>query len=163
MLIFVILISVFNCIHFCRYFIDSIKTEHDGMGTVYIPEPNIQQQYTAYFKDEFNNIEYTKALPVVNETGLGIQVQNLGKQINITVQRTENVTEDKKYVKLYAIINNQIVYKANIKLFNKATQTLQIKTDSFPTGVIQLTLFNSNFLPLAERVVFIKNDNFRLC
>ncbi len=141
-------------------FIDSIKTDHDGMGTVYIPEPNIQQQYTAFYKDEFNNIEHTKPLPVVNETGLGIQVQNLGKQVNVTVQRTENISDDKKYVELYAIINNQIVYKANIKLLNKTTQTLQIKTDSFPTGVMQLTLFNSNFLPLAERIVFIKNDNF---
>ncbi|MFY7964670.1 MAG: hypothetical protein ACOVO1_07220 [Chitinophagaceae bacterium] len=140
--------------------IDSIKTEHDGMGSFYIAEPNILEQYTAYYKDEFNNIEYTKQLPTVVDAGVAMQVQNLGNQISVTIKRTSDVTDEKKYIKLYGIINNMMVYKANIKLVNKTTQTLQIKTDSLPTGVMQFTLFNSNYVPLAERIVFIKNDNY---
>jgi hypothetical protein len=40
-------------------FVDSIKTDYDGMGSFYINEPNALQQYTAYYKDELNNIEYS--------------------------------------------------------------------------------------------------------
>jgi len=130
------------------------------MGTFYIAEPKSQDQYTAYYKDEFNGIEYTKSLPNVLATGIGMQVQNLGTQVSITIKRNLNVTDDLKNVKLYGIINSQIVYKANIKLFNKTTQTLEIITDSFPTGVMQLTLFNSNYQPLVERIVFINNNNY---
>jgi hypothetical protein len=89
-----------------------------------------------------------------------MQVQNIGNQISVTIKRIDDVTDDKKYIKLYGIINNMIVYKANIKLVNRTTQTIQIITDSLPSGVMQLTLFNSNYLPLAERIVFIKNENY---
>lgn len=140
--------------------VDSIKTEHDGMGSVYIAEPNMQQQYTAYYKDEFTNIEYTKALPTVAASGVGMQVQNFSKTVIVNIKRSEDVSDDKKLLKLYAIINGQIVYKASLKLFKKNAHSLSIPTNSLPTGTMQLTLFNDNYLPLAERIVFIKNDNY---
>ncbi len=142
-------------------FIDSIKTDHDGMGTVYINNPNVQQQYAAYYTDEFTGIEHTKQLPTVTLDGVAMQVQNLGKVSVVTIKRTEAVSDDKKYVKLFAFMNEEVVFKAIIKLANKTTQTLQIPTDSFPTGVLQLTLFNDNYLPLSERIVFVKNDNYQ--
>jgi hypothetical protein len=141
--------------------IDSIHTDHDGMGAIYIAEPNVQQQYTAFYKDEFTGIEHTKLLPTVLANGVAMQVQNMDKQITVTIKRSDTVSVDKKFVKLYATINNQLVYKALIKLINKPSHTLQIPTDSFPTGVLQLTLFNDNYLPLAERIVFIKNENYQ--
>ena len=140
--------------------IDSIKTDHDGMGNIFIAEPNLQQQYTAYYKDEFTDIEHTKLLPSIVANGVGMQVQNLGKVTIVNIKRSEDVSDDKKFLKLYALMNGQIVYKASLKLLKKNAYSLSIPTDSLPTGIMQLTLFNDNFLPLAERIVFIKNDNY---
>jgi len=141
--------------------IDSINTDHDGMGTIYIAEPNAQQHYTAFYKDEFTGIQRTQLLPAVAASGVGIQVQNMGKQIAVTIKRSDTVSDDKKFVKLYAMMSNQIVYKAIIRLINKPIHTIQIPTDSLPTGLMQLTLFNDNYLPLAERIVFVKNDSYQ--
>lgn len=141
--------------------IDSIKTEHDGMGSIFIAEPSIKQEYTAYYKDEITGIEHVKNLPILIDSSVGMQVQNLGKVIVVNIKRSEVVNDDKKYLKLYAIINNQVVFKAKFKLVNKTSQTLEIPADSLPTGILQISLFNANYLPLAERIVFIKNDNYQ--
>ena len=141
--------------------IDSIKTEHDGMGSIFIAAPNIKQAYTAYYKDDLTGIEHVKSLPTIIDSSVGMQVQNLGKVVVVNIKRSEVVSDDKKYLKLYAIINNQVVYKAKFKLVNKSSQTLEIPADSLPTGIMQISLFNANFLPLAERIVFVKNDNYQ--
>jgi len=141
--------------------IDSIKTEHDGMGSIFIAEPNINQEYTAYYKDDLTGAEHAKNLPTVVDSSVGMQVQNLGKVVVVNIKRSELVSDDKKYLKLYAIINNQVVFKAKFKLVNKTYQTLEIPADSLPTGIMQISLFNANYLPLAERIVFIKNDTYQ--
>ncbi len=140
--------------------IDSVKSDYDGMGTFYIAEPSLQQQYTFYYKDEYSGIEHSKLLPNVKDIGVGMQVQNVGKFVNIVITRTNDASEDKKFLKLYGLSNNEVVYRANIKLLNKTKQTVQIETDSFPSGILQFTLFSGNDVPLSERIVFVKNENY---
>lgn len=141
-------------------FIDSIKTEHDGMGSVYIDKPNIQHQYIAYYKSLASGETYENTLPLVAENSVAMQVQLSEKFAIVTITRSDTVTDDKKYVKLYGIVNDQVVYKADIKLAHKTFQTLQIKTSELPTGIVQFTLLNANEMPLAERIVFVKNNNY---
>ena len=141
--------------------IDTIITQHDGMGVVYIDKPNNQLQYTAFYKEEHSNFEYVKLLPSIEENGVSLLVQNVKNLVIATIHRSANVSNENKNTKLYVLINNQIAFKAFVKLTNKTSQIIHIPTDSLPTGIMQLTLFNEHNLPLAERIVFVKNDNFK--
>jgi len=47
-----------------------------------------------------------------------------------------------------------------INLSKKVTVTAPIDTDSLPTGVLQLTIFNAAKVPVAERLVFINHNNY---
>ena len=141
--------------------IDTIITQHDGMGAVYIEKPNSKMQYTAYYKEEHSNFEYSKLLPAIEENGVSLLVQNVKNTVIATIHRSANVSSENKNIKLYVLINNQIAFKAFVKLTNKTSQIIHIPTNSLPTGIMQLTLFNEDYLPLAERIFFVKNVNFQ--
>lgn len=142
--------------------IDSIKTEHDGMGTVYLSDPKPDEKYTACWKDEWNMAEQTTQLPAVTENGLTLQIQQTGNEIVVTINRNKDASDDKKYLKLYGFADNNVLLKADIKLTGKTSQTIQIDSKKIPTGIVQFTLFNANNVPMAERIAFINHQNFRL-
>jgi hypothetical protein len=53
-----------------------------------------------------------------------------------------------------------VVYKAKINLEENFMSGGTIPTDQLPSGVLQITVFGSNNLPLAERVVFVNNHDY---
>ena len=138
--------------------ITTFNTEHDGMGVVNI-EPNINETYTSKWVDEFGN-NYTTILPKPKSFGAVLKVKNLAERDIISIERSANASEDFKSLHLIANLNQHPVFTANFNLISNVSTETEIPTSSLPTGVLQITLFNSSWVPIAERVVFVNNREY---
>jgi len=140
-------------------FVDSIITRHDGLGS-FMLRPVKGETYVAKWKDEFQ-VQHTSALPVAKEFGATIQAFEQNNNLMINVQRSEDAPDNFKQLRLVATIQKQLVYRSNIKLVTNAVQA-KIPLEEFPTGVMQVTLFDENWVPIAERIYFVKNQEYEL-
>jgi hypothetical protein len=59
-----------------------------------------------------------------------------------------------------AHMNQQMVYRAVVNLRDISMSGGNIPTADLPTGVIQVTVFDMNQMPLAERVCFVNNHEY---
>lgn len=136
--------------------LDSFKTEHDGMGS-FLLMPDSGETYNVVWKEDNGDI-HTSELPVAKTRGAVLQVKNEWQKIIFTV--TRNANPDDSIQKYYLIGHTQqnIAFKSVINLEKRLSARAEINTDQIPTGVLQITLFDANYNPLAERVVFINND-----
>ncbi len=136
--------------------IDSFTARHDGMGVFTVDQPDQKEKYTASWVDETGKA-YTSVLPAVKEMGATIQVQPLTGKTLVAIKRTDNATASMKSLNLIATMNQQVVYRSKVNLAARASGLAEIPTETFPTAVMQITLFTSDWIPLAERVVFVNN------
>jgi hypothetical protein len=58
-------------------------------------------------------------------------------------------------------INKQVVYENQIFFEDYPSVKGHLLTDSLPSGILQFTLFNKNGLPIAERLSFVNNHEYR--
>ncbi len=139
--------------------VDSFISEHDGMGSIML-EPAINEIYTAIWTDEFSNTPYTTPLPMAKGNGVVLEVRPLAERDIITVKRSNMASEEMKTLHLIAHMNQHPVYSASINLHTKNTIISEIPTASLPTGILQITLFNASWVPVAERIVFVNNHEY---
>ena len=59
---------------------------------------------------------------------------------------------------IVAIQNQQEIYNAAVNLNSKKTIVGQIPIDNLPTGILQVSVFDNNWLPIAERILFVNNQ-----
>jgi len=140
--------------------IDTIVSVHDGMGSFTLSaQPN--ETYTALWTDEFGK-SYTTALPPAKPTGAGLHVASANENnISVIIKRTEQAEANSKVLYVMANINQQMVYMATINLGAAITKLAEIPVKTLPTGVLQITLFDRNWIPIAERVLFINNHQYQ--
>jgi hypothetical protein len=138
--------------------IDSFSSRHDGMGS-FIITPKAGERYTAAWYDEHGR-SYTTALPLSKTSGANMQVQFSTSGLEILIKRTADADEHIKMLNLVAHSNQQVMYRSIIKLNSKTSISAIIPTGNLPSGVLQLTLFDDNWMPLAERAVFINNHDY---
>lgn len=132
------------------------KTVHYGMGT-FTAIPQAGETYKAIWKDKLGKQQET-ALPAVQAEGLVLQVSNEDNQLRYTLRRTNTPRLMNLYVVAQA--QQQMQYSARINLSTKTEVTAPINTDSIPDGVVQITVFDAQRMPVAERVVFINRNNY---
>ncbi len=135
--------------------LDSFAAQHDGMGSVPITG-NAKEIYTAYWSDAWGN-NYTTVLPATKQGGVTMTVLPLTNEAVLSVNKSENLGENFNQINVVATMNQQEVYRAKMNMSVKKMITVHVPTDKLPTGVLQVTLFDANWLPLAERVIFINN------
>jgi len=141
-------------------FIDSFFTEHDGMGSFVIDKIKADENYFIFWTDQFGVSGY-KSLPDIKKSGAVIQAQSLNKKLLVGIQRSEIKTENLKTLYLLAHMNQQVLSKSKINLENRTFALTEINTAEYPTGVLQLTLFNASWQPVAERIVFVNNHQYQ--
>jgi hypothetical protein len=135
----------------------NISCLHDGMGLVEV-EPIAGQQYfitLANDKEEKkfylpNSIEKGIAISVIpNEEGFYYEI----KQKLI----------DNDFTAAYMIgqMQHHIVFKKEFKNLEE-THSGTIKPKGLPSGIMQITIFNKADMPLAERLVFINNNEYKI-
>ena len=141
-------------------FIDSFFTEHDGMGSFVIDKINADENYFIFWTDQFGIPGY-KALPAIKKSGAVIQTQSLNKKILVGIQRSDIKSENLKTLYLLAHMNQQVLSKSKINLESRTFALTEINTTDYPTGILQLTLFNASWQPVAERIVFVNNQQYQ--
>ena len=138
--------------------ITSFKAQHDGMGTfLLLPKPN--ETYTAFYTDEFGK-QGSVALPAAKANGVVLQINSSGNKKVFIVKRGA-LADGLETVNIVAHMAQQIVYKAKVPLKETIVNSGAIPASALPTGILQLTVFSDRWEPLAERIVFVNNDNYK--
>ena len=140
-----------------KQFIDSIVSVHDGMGKLSLI-PELNETYSCVWEDDFGN-KYNTELPVAKNNGASFETLLAKNKILYEVKRTENVTDNFKQMHLVATINQTEVYDAKINLTKRKSIASEILTENLKTGLLQVTLFDADWMPIAERIVFINNHS----
>jgi hypothetical protein len=138
--------------------VDSLHTRHDGMGFFFIlPEGNAP--YTAKWK-EAKGVEKTTPLPAIKPGGISMQVGISGTRRFVTVNRPENASENLKQLYLVGTMHQNMVFKTGVNLTTEASSSKTIPTESLPTGILTITVFDASWNAIAERITFINNHEY---
>ncbi len=136
--------------------VDTIKTEHDGMGSLRITYEK-GETYTAKWTDEQNNV-HTTALPSANSSGVSLEINNSAGKKSFIIRRTEDAPDNMKQLHVAATMHQQLVYMANANLEQTTSIGGGIPTAELVSGVLRVTLFSSDWKPLAERICYVNNN-----
>lgn len=130
------------------------KTTHDGMGTFAII-PLEGESYYAIINQTGEKIN----LPEQTKNGILFSVVTSAKG---KLFRIEQGSENQVFKPAYLVgqMENEIIFKQ--PLTDKKIINGLIDTKDFYSGILQLTVFNKDDMPLAERITFIDNKEYTL-
>jgi hypothetical protein len=136
----------------------SFNSPHDGMGKFEL-EPAANTTYYAEWKDEKGKT-YKTDLPAARSAGALLQVISTEKMLSFIIKRSAESGPELQ--KLYVVANmyQQVIYKAAINLSSNFMTSGTIPINELPSGIVEVTLFNANWQPLAERIVFVNKDDY---
>ncbi|MDQ8003763.1 MAG: TonB-dependent receptor plug domain-containing protein [Pedobacter sp.] len=134
--------------------ISKLETNKLGMGSFFL-NPAAGQTYKANltFSD---GTKKTVNLPIAEKSGRVLSVSNLDStKMSIKVYFTEDLLnkEDNYLIAQH----NGIVYFSTKVASSKQVVSLTVPKDSLPSGILQISLLSSTFMPLNERIAFINN------
>lgn len=137
--------------------IDSLVTVHDGMGS-FTFTPQAGRSYQASVTDLQGTVK-TFPLPAAQADGVVLHViRNSPGRAFFMVRRPAQDSTRYNSLKLVAQIGGHMVYYATID-FSQGYTGGMIPLKQAPSGIMQLTLFTTGGMPLAERMVFVKNPD----
>lgn len=127
-----------------------IKTQHEGRGKFRIV-PRSDEQYFVVLKDGTRF-----PLPEVKEQGFGLSVDNFSDKENLVVKlQSSNLAQSHAYL----IVHTRGLVSFASKLeWKGGTARVKVPRKDLALGVVHITLFNKDWLPEAERLVFRKDD-----
>jgi len=134
--------------------LDSFHTTYQGMGS-FILRPVSGENYQAFWRGE-NGEMHTSSLPRAKPNGVVLHMASYkNDEIRYTLERSVDAVSLNRLT-VIGTIGQQVVYKNNLNLVNNKADG-SVSTASFPCGIMQLTVFDGDLSPLAERVIFINN------
>ncbi|WP_293302572.1 TonB-dependent receptor plug domain-containing protein [Pedobacter sp. UBA4863] len=139
--------------------ISRIETNRMGMGSFFL-NPIAQQVYKANltFAD---GTKKTVQLPIAEVSGRVLSVNNTDStKMAIKIYFTEDLLGKEEYNLIAQ--NNGVVYFSTKIASTKQVMSLTVPKDSLPSGIIQISLLSSTFVPLNERIVFVNNINDKI-
>ncbi len=137
---------------------DSLRSLHDGMGRfVMIPEAG--KSYYFSWKDNTGNVGRT-IIPTAAANGIVLKAIPYKGKTNFWIERTKDCPPELQKLTLIATMLRQQVSKASIDLTKQTATSGSLPTDQLNTGILQLTLFDTRGLPVAERIVFVNNHEY---
>jgi hypothetical protein len=130
------------------------ETSYLGMGS-FVLNPLPGKTYTA--KVKFANGTETKlTLPKIEQSGYVIAVNNTDStKMSIKVMLTPDLM-NKGDLRLVAQHNGAVYFVTKVPTSKQLVSVVAPKVD-FPSGIVQLTLFNPENLPVSERIAFVDN------
>lgn len=130
-------------------------TEHAGMG-IFALMPQAGEQYTAVVVNSTGQTK-TFELPQAYNSGHALAINMAGDNISIRVASTPDLATGKD---LYVIAQaNGVVYASFPIKAESANVSVTTRKSTFPTGIVQFTLFDSDSKPIAERLVFVNHQD----
>ncbi|MFC3199720.1 carboxypeptidase-like regulatory domain-containing protein [Parapedobacter deserti] len=135
----------------------TLEDIHKGMG-YFMLAPQAGNTYTANLT--FKNGEIRSyPLPAVIDQGISVTVlKSDTAQLQLAIVANERFFNANKGKAFYLIVqsNGILCYAAQAALRSDAV-VVNLPKERFPTGIAQLTLFNSAGQPMSERLTFVEN------
>jgi len=139
--------------------VDTVATIHDGMGYFYLTaQPG--ETYTAQWQDE-QGVAYTTALPDIKTDGASLQLSQLKNGVGLLITRSNNAPAPYTKMHIVATMQQQAVYIAPVDIAATTFTSGNIPLSQLSTGILQVTLLDSNWQPVAERIIFINKNDYR--
>jgi hypothetical protein len=135
--------------------IDTLRVQHDGMGLLTI-HPQAGETYKVNWTDE-NGRAGNTPVEAIKPSGAVLNVSTNIEKAIVRVERTADAAANFTQFNLLVHMNQQLFFKVQLKGADKLVQQVAIPIEEIPTGVLQFSLFSSDWIPVAERVVFINN------
>lgn len=139
-------------------FIAPFNSYHDGIGKIRPFKAQAGKKYVAEVETGAGKRSYP--LPEVKLSGINLKVEDEKGGKKFTLSRSVKNKQDFASVKLVAQINNHSVYENEIAFEDYPSIIGHLVTDSLPSGILHLTLFNKDGAPLAERLCFVNNREY---
>ncbi|MFT3903860.1 MAG: hypothetical protein QM727_11850 [Niabella sp.] len=134
----------------------TISSLHDGMGSFSLI-PLANETYTLTIEQMPGK---TFVLPAATASGIALQIgrSERGKAFRITTNGN-----DETFRPAYMIgqMQNNVIFNQPFKSEKNEIFGI-IPTKDILSGILHLTVFNKDGMPLAERLTFIDNDDYRL-
>ncbi|MDI3322244.1 hypothetical protein [Pinibacter soli] len=137
----------------------AFKSIHDGMGSVTLT-PQANTTYKAVWKDVFGK-DQSVDLPAAKASGAVIKVSDGLDTKNFTIKRSTGGGDALNTMHIVAMMNQQVVYMANLHVKDGADMTGEIPSTQLPSCIMQLTLFDADWKPVAERITFVDNNDYQ--
>jgi hypothetical protein len=137
--------------------VDSLRPVHDGMGSI-ILTPVAGAAYSAKWKDE-KGTEHTSSLPEAKPSGVAMQVavQDSKRIINL---QSNDAAGHLKQVHIIGTMSQGLAFKTDVPLSSGTPARRIIPTESLPSGILTITVFDENWNAIAERITFVNNHEY---
>ncbi len=129
-------------------------TYHDGMGYFDLLA-EAGQEYSAMIDDQQTKYK----LPLQTQKGIVLRVFNVGNSKQFEIQQTGSDANFKAAYIVGQIQHHTVFTKKLSKDLNEHNGLLQ--TANLPSGIMQITVFNDNHQPIAERLTFVNNKEYK--
>jgi hypothetical protein len=135
--------------------LDTLKVLHDGMGFFQL-KPIEGENYQLSWTDENAQKGVTTIIPAKKD-GVILKLSMDNEKAYAQVERTLDVPQNYKQMKLLVHQNQHLIYTVDFKGEERQVQRAGLPIDELPTGIVQFSLFTSDWMPLAERILFVNN------
>jgi hypothetical protein len=135
--------------------LDTVKVRHDGMG-IFRLTPKTGETYSLKWIDPSGNTGMI-GIPVNKKEGITLSVTTNNEFAKVKVERTASVPENHKRLSLLVHMNQVVLFKVSLNAADKQMLSANIPIEGLNTGILQFSLFSSDWLPIAERIVFVNN------
>lgn len=138
--------------------ITDFKTVHDGMGSfMFEPLPGIT--YKSVWTDAANN-KYETPLPTSMQEGLNLTISHASDKKNFIIRRQSDAKERFKKGFIVATMQQNLVYMASLNMEATTTISGSIPTQELPSGILTITVFDSGWVAVSERICFVNNAEY---
>lgn len=135
--------------------LDTLIVQHDGMGIFNI-KPIAGENYYVRWKDSYGKSGITK-LETPKADGASITISRTNENALIKVERTASASDEFKKMNLLVHMNGLLLFKVDLNASAQTVLNTEIPIYELQTGILQFSLFTSDWIPIAERIMFINN------
>jgi hypothetical protein len=138
--------------------ISPFKTFYNGMGKVQF-KPIAGKKYNGEILVNGKPVRFP--LPDVMSSGVSLKVidEKGGKMFQIA--RSEKDKTEFNELHLIVVQNKLIVFETDVSIDDYPSVRGHLLTDNLPTGIINFTLFSKSGAPVAERLSFVNNGEYK--
>lgn len=137
----------------------SFQSWHNGMGKLQLT-PQKGEKYTAEWKDASGK-EHVTPLPSAKPSGLALSIANTNGARIFSVERQAALEDRYRRLSVVATMNQQVVFRAAANFTDKSKLVSTLPVKDLPSGILQFTVFDVNQIPVAERLLFVNNHEYK--
>ncbi|MBO9620902.1 MAG: hypothetical protein J7539_17915, partial [Niabella sp.] len=137
--------------------ITTFTSKHDGMGLFAL----VPLTGETYYVSLDNNPAKQYALPAATNKGVTFSVTNTAKGKQFKIERTADAPEAFRPAYMIGQMQNQVIFKQPLKQ-DKDQLGGVIQTSNLLSGILHITVFNKDDMPLAERLTFVDSKEYIL-